>query len=60
MNVNAALKASAQLAESSQLGMGAFDHPAMTLEPVIAFDAFAGNAVLVPRLLRCMRQRGKS
>lgn len=43
MNVDAALKASPQLAQGSQPGGRALDHPMMTPEPVIALDATPGN-----------------
>lgn len=43
MNVDAALEASTQLAEGSQPGVRALDHPAMTPEPVIALDTTPGN-----------------
>ncbi|MNY70040.1 hypothetical protein D3C86_2080900 [compost metagenome] len=43
MNIDAVLKASAQLAEGSQPGVRALDHPAITPEPVIALDAASGN-----------------
>lgn len=44
MNVDSALKASTQLAEGSQPGMRALDHPAMVPKPVVALDATASNA----------------
>ena len=43
MNVDAPLKASAQLAKGSQPCVRALDHPAMTPESVIALDAAPGN-----------------
>lgn len=43
MNVDAALEASPQLAECSQPGVRALDHPAMTPKPIIALDAAPGN-----------------
>lgn len=43
MNVDAALKANTQLAEGGQPGVRSLDHPAMTPEPVVAFDAAPGN-----------------
>lgn len=46
MNVDAALEAGAQLAKGSEPGMGALDNPPMAPEPVIALDAFAGDAIL--------------
>lgn len=46
MNVNAPLKASAKLAEGCEPGVGALNDPAMAPKPIIALDAFAGDAVL--------------
>lgn len=48
MNVNATLEAGAQLAEGSQPGMSALDHPAVPPEPIVALDAPAGDAILDP------------
>jgi hypothetical protein len=45
MNVDASLKASAQLAEGAQPSMGALNHPAMAPEAVIALDPLAGDAI---------------
>jgi len=45
MNVNATLEASAQLAEGCEPRVRALDDPAVATKPVIAFDAFASNAV---------------
>jgi hypothetical protein len=41
-----AFKADAQLAESGEPGMGAFDHPAVTPEPLAALDASARDSAL--------------
>lgn len=60
MNVDAALKASTQLAEGSQPGVRALDHPAMTPEPIIALDAAPGNTRRDAQLARWARQRAKS
>lgn len=46
MSVDVALEANAQLAKSSQPGMGALDHPTMAAQPVIAFNPPTGDAVL--------------
>lgn len=46
MNVNAALEASAQLAEGCEPGVRALDDPAVAPESIIALDTFAGDAVL--------------
>ena len=46
MNVNAPLKASAQLAEGCEPGVCALNNPAVAPKPIIALDAFAGYAVL--------------
>ncbi len=46
MNIDATLKPDTQLAESGQPRMRALDHPAVAPEPVIAFDASAGDAIL--------------
>jgi hypothetical protein len=46
MNVNAPLKASAQLAEGCEPGVCALDDPAVTPKPIIALNAFAGYVVL--------------
>lgn len=46
MNVNAALEASAQLAEGCEPRVCALDDPAMATKPIIALDAFASDAVL--------------
>ena len=46
MNVNTTLEAGAQLAEGSQPGVSALDHPAVTPQPIIALDALAGDAIL--------------
>ena len=48
MNVDATLEAGAQLAEGSQPGVSALDHPALAPEPIIVFDASAGDAILDP------------
>jgi len=48
MNVGATLEAGAQLAEGRQPGVSALDHPAVAPEPIIAFDASAGDAILDP------------
>jgi hypothetical protein len=48
MNIDAALESGAQLAEGSQPGVGALDHPAVAPEPIIALDAPAGDAILDP------------
>uniref|UniRef100_C5CKH2 Uncharacterized protein n=1 Tax=Variovorax paradoxus (strain S110) TaxID=543728 RepID=C5CKH2_VARPS len=45
MNVDATLEAGAQLAEGSQLGVGAFDHPAVAPQTTIALDASSSDAV---------------
>lgn len=41
-----ALEADAQLAESSEPGMRAFDHPAVTTEPLAALDATSRDSAL--------------
>ena len=46
MNVNAALEVSVQLAEGCEPGVSALDHPAVAPKPIIALDAFVGDAVL--------------
>lgn len=46
MNVNAALEASAQLAEGSEPRVRALDDPAVATKPIIALYAFAGGTVL--------------
>lgn len=46
MNVDAPFKASAQLAEGGQPCVRTLDYPAVAPEPVVAFNAFAGDAVL--------------
>lgn len=46
MSLDATLEADAQLAEGSQPGVRALDHPAVAAESVIALDAFAGDAIL--------------
>ncbi len=50
MNVDAALETSTQLAEGGQPGVRALDHPAMTPEPVVAFDDAPGNTRGDPQL----------
>lgn len=46
MNIDAALKAGAQLAEGCEPGVRALDDPAVAAEPIIAFNSFAGDAFL--------------
>lgn len=46
MNVNAAFKASAQLAERGQPGMGTLNDPAMASQPVVALNASASDPTL--------------
>ncbi|VTU23366.1 hypothetical protein E5CHR_01576 [Variovorax sp. PBL-E5] len=46
MNVDATLESGAQLAEGSQPGVSAPDHPAVVTEPIIALDASKGEVVL--------------
>ena len=46
MSVDVALEADAQLAKGSQPSMGALDHPTMAPQPIIAFNAPTGDAVL--------------
>jgi hypothetical protein len=46
MGVDTALEAHAQLAEGGQLGVGAFDDPAMAAQSVVALDALACDPVL--------------
>ncbi|KAJ3472734.1 hypothetical protein NLI96_g13272 [Meripilus lineatus] len=46
MNIEAALEANPELAETSKPGMCALDDPTMTPEPLTAFDTTAGNTGL--------------
>lgn len=51
MNVNATLEAGTQLAEGSQPGVGALDHPVVAPETIIALNALASDAILDPAAL---------
>ncbi|TDQ93129.1 hypothetical protein C7412_109109 [Paraburkholderia silvatlantica] len=43
MNVETPLNANAQFAEAGETGMRALDHPAMSSEPLLAFQSATGD-----------------
>lgn len=44
MDIDTSLEADAQLAHAREPGMSALGHPAVSPQPIIALDAFAGDA----------------